>query len=186
MGRATGGTWPKYICDTDFVDDIALLSNTLEQAQLLSSRVETSAKQIGLHIKNSKTEYIKFNQGEGDLKALNVVFLKNIDDFLYLGSWTDCCSKDVNLRRGKTRSALHKLDTICKSEISSGLKIGFFRATVETVLLYISTAWTLTQSLDKKLDGAYRKMLRVVKNVTLGQRITNGVICRVSQDLDHN
>ena len=29
---------------------------------------------------------------------------------------------------------------------------------VETVLLYGSTAWTLTQSPDKKLDGAYTKM----------------------------
>ena len=52
------------------------------------------------------------------------------------------------------------------SEVSDGLKIGFFRATVETVLLFGSTAWTLTQSLDKKLDGAYTKMLIVVKNVT--------------------
>ena len=41
----------KIICDTDFTDDIALLSNTLEQAQLLLSRVETSAKQIGLNKK---------------------------------------------------------------------------------------------------------------------------------------
>ena len=49
---------------------------------------------------------------------------------------------------------------------SGGLKIGFSGATVETILLYGSTAWTLTQSLDKKLDGAYTKMLRMVKNVT--------------------
>ena len=48
----------KVICDIDFADDIALLSNTLEQAQLLLSRVESSAKKIGLHINNSKTEYI--------------------------------------------------------------------------------------------------------------------------------
>ena len=33
----------KVICETDFADDIALLSNTLEQAQLQLSRVETSA-----------------------------------------------------------------------------------------------------------------------------------------------
>ena len=51
-----------------------------------------------------------------------------------------------------------------------------FRATVETVLPYGSTAWTLTQSLDKKLDGAYAKMLRVVKNVTWQKRITNEVL----------
>ena len=64
----------KVICDIDFADDIALLSNTLEQAQLLLSQVEISAKQIGLHKNNSKTEYIKFNLGEGDLTALNRVF----------------------------------------------------------------------------------------------------------------
>ena len=51
----------KVICDTDFADDIALLSNALEQTQLLLSRVDTSAKQIGLHINNSRTEYMKFN-----------------------------------------------------------------------------------------------------------------------------
>ena len=96
----------KVICDTDFEDDIALLSNTLEQAQLLLSRVETSAKHIGLYIDNSKTEYIKFNQGEGDLNALNGGSLKNVD-FRYLGSWIDCCSRDVNVKTGKAWSALH-------------------------------------------------------------------------------
>ena len=39
----------EVICDTVFAIDIALLSNTLEQVQLLLSRVETAAKQIGLH-----------------------------------------------------------------------------------------------------------------------------------------
>ena len=108
-----------------FADYLALLVNTLEKAELLLSRVETSAKQIELHINKYKTEYIKFNQGKGDLKALNGESLKNVDDFLYLGSWMDCCSKDVNVRIGKAWSALHKLDTILKSEISDGLKIGY-------------------------------------------------------------
>ena len=74
----------KASCDTDFAYDIALLSNTIEQAQLLMSRVETSAKQIGLHKNNSKTEYIKFNHGERDLKALKGESLKKVDDFLHL------------------------------------------------------------------------------------------------------
>ena len=45
----------KIICDTEFADDIAQLSNTLEQARLLLSRVGKSAKQTGLHINNSIT-----------------------------------------------------------------------------------------------------------------------------------
>ena len=93
-----------------------------------------------------------------------------------MGSWIDCCPKDVGVRVGKAWSALHKLDTIWKSELSGGLKIRLFRATVETALLYGSTAWTLTQSLDKKLDGAYTKLLRVVNNVTWRQRIANEML----------
>ena len=93
--------------------------------------------------------HMKFNQSEGDLKAVNGESLTSVDDFLYLGSWISC-SKDVNARI---------LDTIWKPELSDSLKTGFFRATVETVLMYGSTAWTLTQPLDKQLDGAHTKML---------------------------
>ena len=88
----------------------------------------------------------------------------------------DYCSKDVNIGIGKAWSALHKLDKIWKSEFSDGLMIGFFRAMVEKVLLYGSTAWTLTQSLGKKVGRVYTKMLRVVKNVTWRQGITNEVL----------
>ena len=84
-----------------------------------------------------------------------------------MGSWIDCCTKDVKVRIGKAWSAF---DTIWKFELSDGLKIGFFRAMVEMVL-YGSTAWTLTQSLDKKLDGAYTKMLKGVKSVPWQQHI---------------
>ena len=36
----------KVICDTDFADDLALLSNSLKQAQELLTRQENAAKQI--------------------------------------------------------------------------------------------------------------------------------------------
>ena len=44
------------------------------------------------------------------------------------------------------------------------------------ILLYGSTAWKLTQFVDKMLDGAYTKMLRVVKNAAWQKRITNEVL----------
>ena len=52
----------------------------------------------------------------------------------------------------------------------------FFRATVESVLLYGSSSWTLTNVLSQKIDGAYTKMLRVVKNVTWQQHVPNKVL----------
>ena len=86
----------------------------------------------------------------------------------FIWDQADCCSTDVYGRIGKAWSALHKLDRIWKSDLSDALKTGFFRATVETVLLHGST-----HSLNKKLDGAYTQMLRVAKDVTWRQRITN-------------
>ena len=43
------------------------------------------------------------------------------------------------------------------------IKLKFFHATVTTVLLYGSYTCTLKKELEKKLDGCYTKMLRVLK-----------------------
>ena len=56
------------------------------------------------------------------------------------------------------------------------LKLIFFHSTVTTVLLYDSCTWTLTKELEKKLDGCYAKMLRVVKNVSWKQHMRNEVL----------
>ena len=159
----------KVICDTDFADDIVPLSNILEQAQLLLSRAETFAKQIGLQIHNSKTEYIKFSGGEGDLKALNGESLKNVDDFFYPGSWIDRSSKDVN--------ALHKLDTLWKSELPGCVwRLDFFQGNgwngPPVWIDGLNTDTVFTQKVRRDIQ-----MLRVVKNVTWLERITNEVPC---------
>ena len=47
---------------------------------------------------------------------------------------------------------------------------------MSSVLLYESSTWTLTKKLEKKLNGCYTKMLRVVNNVKWQQRISNNVL----------
>ena len=44
---------PKIITDFDFANNIGLLSNTTEQAQILLNEVENAALQVGLHIRPS-------------------------------------------------------------------------------------------------------------------------------------
>ena len=56
------------ITDTHYADDIALLSDSIEQAELLLHQVESAAKLIGLHINETKTEYMVFNHDSGDMK----------------------------------------------------------------------------------------------------------------------
>ena len=52
------------------------------------------------------------------------------------------------------------------------MKRSFFQAAVVSSLLYGCTIWTLTKRLEKKLDGNYTRMLRVILNKTCQQHPT--------------
>ena len=52
------------------------------------------------------------------------------------------------------------------------MKRSFFQAAVASILLYWCTTWTLTKRLEKKLDGNYTKMLRVILNKSWRQHPT--------------
>ena len=67
-----------YITDTDFADDLALISDYLEEAQLLSLRLEVAAKTVSLHVNYKKTEYMLYNQPVGDLVTLGGNKLKQV------------------------------------------------------------------------------------------------------------
>ena len=73
--------------------------------------------------------------------------------------------KEIKIRIAKSWRALDKLSSIWKSILTATLKRNFFRAVVESVLLYGSEAWILTKKLERKLDGTYTRMLRVVFNI---------------------
>ena len=133
----------KTITDADYADDIALL--------LLHS-LEQAAAGIGLHINAHKTEYMCFNQ-IGDISTLNGSSLKLVDKFTYLGSsvlWTDT---DINMRLAKAWTAIDSLLVIYKSDLTNKMKCNFFQAAVMSILLYGCTTWTLTECMEKKLDG---------------------------------
>ena len=108
------------ITDTDYADDIALLSHLIEQIELLLHQVESAAKLIGLHINETKTEYMIFNQDGGEMKSLDDHKLKCVDDFVYLGSWINSCKKDVDVTINKAWAA---------STLPMKLKLKFFHST---------------------------------------------------------
>jgi hypothetical protein len=57
--------------------------------------------------------------------------------------------------------------------IDNKVKINLFRSTIESILLYNATTWTITATLAKKLDGAYTKLLRYALNVKWTEKKTN-------------
>ena len=63
------------------------------------------------------------------------------------------------------------------SGLKNHLKIGFFRATVESVLLYGAECWTVTGGMVSGLDGACTGVLGAVLGVSWRERGANRELC---------
>ena len=153
----------KTITDADYADDIAILANTPDQAETLLYSFERAAAGIGLYVNAHKTEYMCYNQ-KGDISTLDGTPLKLVDKFTYLGSSVESTEKDIVTRLTKAWTAINRLSTIWKSDLTDKMKRSFFQAAVISILLYGCTTWTLTKRLEKKLDGNYTRMLRAILN----------------------
>ena len=107
------------------------------------------------------------------MKSLNGKDIKKVSDFKYLVSYIQSSENDMNIRLDKSWAALNKMNAIWKSRLPDRIKRNFFRATVESVLVYGSVSWTLTKSLKKRLSGNYTRMLRAILNRSWKDHPTN-------------
>ena len=164
---------PTMKTDFDFADDIALVSNLVEQAQELLHRVEGECREVGLRLNARKTEVMAYNIDQVEVKTLDGSALALAEDFKYLGSYIGSTEKDIQVRKALAWRALHSLKKVWRSSMSKQLRQNLFLATVEAVLLYGCEAWTLTARDESRLDGCYTRMLRMAMNVTWRDKIRN-------------
>ena len=155
-----------------FADDIALLANNYQQAQELLRLVETEVAKVGLHVNSSKTKLMSFNQDE-PINVTTISGYKEVDNLKYLGGWMKSTEYDINVRKALAWTACHKLRKVWTSSLKTSIKVRLFIATVESVLLYNSNTWSLTNQMEKRLDGVYTRMLRMAMNVSWKQHMTN-------------
>ena len=165
---------PEVLTDLDFADDIALMSEQIHQAQNLLNNVEVQCGKIGLKINAKKTKSIVFNhQLPVTLHTLDGSELEIVQDFKYLGSLTQSTEADIMSRKAAAWKACNKLKNIWKAPLGRSFKLRLFLAVVESVLLYGSEAWTLTETQEKQLDGCYTCLLCTALNVNWEQHMTN-------------
>ena len=142
------------------------------QAQQLLTNLENEAL-IGLKLNSKKTKVMIFNQPAYELETISHEKLESVENFKYLGSWMESSEKDFEVRKALAWSNCHKLRKIWSSNISSAIKKKLFISTVESTLLYGSETWTVSKTLEKKLNECYTCMLRMCLNVSWQQKLTN-------------
>ena len=147
------------------------MANAPNQAETLLHSLERAAAGFGLHVNAHKTEYMRYSQ-TGDITTLDGTPLKLGDKFTYLGSSVSSTEKDIETQLTKAWTAIDRLSIIWKSDLTDKMKRSFFQATVVSIMLYGCTTWTLTKRLEKKLDGNYTRMLRVILNKSWRQHPT--------------
>ena len=174
---------PTCICDLDFADDIVLISNEIDQAKELLHRVENECRKVSLGLNAGKTKGMFFN-----IKFLPIFTTTGLEirqaltesgdqDFKYLGSWSEQ-NRDIQTRKAMAWKALNKMERLWKSDLLKSLKLRFFRAAVESILLYGCATWSLSKAEEKSLDGCYTRMLRKVYNMDSQAKVPNSSLYR--------
>ena len=158
----------KHLTDTDFADDIALISQSLEHAEELLQSLEQASNCVGLYLNETKTECMNkcLSNNTQSIKTLNGTTLKQVDDYKYLGSFISSSLKDFLTRKGMAWSACNDMHKIWSSQLTNEFKIRIFRATIEPILLYGSETWTLSKKMEKRLDGTYTRLLMRAQNLS--------------------
>ena len=166
------------LADVEFADDVALITDTIKEAQAFLLSLEDAARSVGLHMNEGKTKYLFVNTPRpvpAPLVSSKGCGIEEVEDFVYLGSWIASSEHDFLVRKAKAWAACHRMRTIWQSDMRRDLKINLFQATVESILLYGSETWTITESLKKKIDGCYTRMLWMVLDSKWKDRKRNRV-----------
>ena len=91
---------PIAITDSDLADDFALLSEEIQKAQELLTRVENESAKIGLRVNDEKTEVMVYNiPTPSPLKTVSGKAIKIVENFKYLGSWMISSEQDIKVRK---------------------------------------------------------------------------------------
>ena len=77
---------------------------------------------------------------------------------------TDSLSIEVHAFASRMLVSVSVDETLLPRSVTDKMKRSFFLAAVVSIPLYGCITWTLTKRIEKKLDGNYRWMLRVILN----------------------
>ena len=64
------------------------------------TRIEKSAKRVGLRMNTVKMKYMSYNTNKKfEIKAIDRSNLKSVEYFKYLGAWIDSSARDLKIEK---------------------------------------------------------------------------------------
>ena len=173
------------INDLDYAYDIAELEESVAKATEQLQRLADEAAKVGLEINTDKTEYMCYNIEHNDAKImLNGKSINEVTNFKYLGSMMLSTKNDIAHRKVLAWVAYKKLTKIWTARhVSVKLKINILRASVISILLYGSEAWTLCNDSENCLNSFATRCYRQILGISYLDHISNEEIYRQVEQL---
>jgi len=78
---------PGKLADLDFADDIALLSNTRDALQYMTTGLQNNGRKVGLRISSEKTKAMVVGEHQAIPLTVDQQDIEYVDKFQYLGSY---------------------------------------------------------------------------------------------------
>ena len=154
-----------------YADDTVILASDVNELQHLMERIQVVSEQYGLKLNVSKTKgmYIGRRQQQAGQLILSTEPIERVDKYCYLGSlvnsqWDQ--SMEIKSRIEKARTAFNNMRALFVSrDISLKSKIRLAKCYIFSILLYGVEAWTMTNTLMKRMEAfeiwVYRRILRI-------------------------
>jgi hypothetical protein len=146
-----------------YADDISWVTTAQHKIDHIKETIPEQLKKYNLHVNEKKTEEYKVSRNTDD----------SWKTCKYLGSLLDT-EKDINRRKGCAITSYNKLNKIFKNKrVSTEKKVRTFNVYVSSIFLYNSELWTITKSLEQKIDAFQRSLLRKVLDIRWPEKISN-------------
>ena len=154
----------KVEVDPKYADDITFVRPDESKINQVERLMPEMLKENNLYVNPMKTEkYTISRTSNGNWKKKCKL----------LGSLLDS-DEDIKRRKGPAFDSFKTLENIFKSRhISEVIRLRIFKAYFESIFLYNSEIWTLTKSLEDKIDSFQRRLLQKVIRVNWPRLISN-------------
>ena len=180
------GVEGKYLLDTDYADDMALLDNTKEGLQETTDLLCRYSAYAGLKINAGKTQSMAVSKRASqrpycrdDTLEINVEGrpIQQVSNFTYLGaiiSGDGTIDKELSSRIQKASGAFYQLSSVWHSRnIRTPTKVRIYQAAVLTILLYGSEVWNATQTQMKRFEVFHQRCLRKILKIRWNYFVSN-------------
>ena len=166
-----------------YADDTVLIADTEENLQNMMNKTVEESEGKGLTINRRKSFVMVFSKKPVTPVCIVKVkedALEQVNQFQYLGSMvtsTGKCDTEIRRRIGIAKTAYNKMKGVLNSRsISITTRLRLLKCYVWSVLLYGCEGWTISQTMQARLEATEMWFLRRMMRIPWTKKVRNDTV----------